>query len=413
MAVRLALEFSAVSTASRNRELEQVEKYMRVCMRIDKDFEKVVTTSPSEPILAEASRLVMLDNPAFNVPRALLKQLEKPGLDKGDRGELVAELLLILASDAAYDSKKNSWTSDASSKTSSKLKLEKEPTVPRAVTLESFLKNLLKEEWQKSVFASKPTHWRTKVDQQRTFKTTFRDSKVYFNHFVKIDDARVINREFLWRLVARGAAVLCANGQGGVDIVIPFVYRGGMLSRQNISAIFIQVKNNANFGPKPNVLLFDLMNPFLLRFYDVDEKDQLPVIRMVFALASRKASLTVMAPMPERPMRQAKTKDRKSPRYTAYDIWCARASSDTFGVISTGDDNTFESLLKLCKVFPDAYTSDIDLCVVEEVRRSMNPGTAVDPKHWGFCSDVTKFEEIREDPADDVDFNYGEESDGE
>jgi len=86
----------------RARELEQVEKYMRVCLLVHDGFETGVTISPSEPILAEAARRLMIEPAAFDVPRSLLQQLEKPGLDKGNRGELIAELLLILASDAAF-----------------------------------------------------------------------------------------------------------------------------------------------------------------------------------------------------------------------------------------------------------------------------------------------------------------------
>jgi hypothetical protein len=44
-------------------------------------------------------------------------------------------------------------------------------------------------------------------------------------------------------LKARGAAVICANNQLGVDVVLPFVYSGATLRRDNISAILIQVKD--------------------------------------------------------------------------------------------------------------------------------------------------------------------------
>jgi len=36
----------------------------------------------------------------------------------------------------------------------------------------------------------------------------------------------------------------------------------------------------------PTVVLFDLMNPYLVRFFDIDERDPLPIIRMVFAFGS-------------------------------------------------------------------------------------------------------------------------------
>jgi len=127
-------------------------------------------------------------------------------------------------------------------------KIEIEPTLPRAVSLESFTRGLLAGRWHEDILNSKPAEWRNRNEGQRSFRSTFQDSKVYFNHFIKIDDPRVIHRDSLWRLIAQGAAVMCANGQGGVDLVIPFVYHTEKLGRNNVSAIFIQVKNNAKFG---------------------------------------------------------------------------------------------------------------------------------------------------------------------
>ncbi|KAF8637024.1 hypothetical protein AX17_003093 [Amanita inopinata Kibby_2008] len=369
MSVRLALEFNSTSMRVRARELEHVEKHMRVCLHLHHNLETALTISPSEPILAEASRLIMLNNSEFNFSRSLLQHLEKLVLDKGDRGELVAKLLLILASDAAYISKKELRRKSGSrlplmpvQAAEPELLLELEPTVPRAVSLELFIKELLAEKWHTDVLESLPAQWRTEEESRRSFQTTFQDAKIYFNHFIKIDDPRVINRDFLWRLIARGAAVLCADGQAGVDIIMPFTYHTGTLSRRTTSAIFVQLKNNAIFGSKPNVILFDLMNPYLLRFYDLDDENPLPIIRMVFALASHKAAVTAIPPKTEQPRQGARIQtdkaNVKSPTYTAYDIWCAKACSDTFGIIKggkEGDDTTYENLLKICKAFSAAY----------------------------------------------------------
>ncbi|KAF8806794.1 hypothetical protein BYT27DRAFT_7233606 [Phlegmacium glaucopus] len=416
LSVRLALEFNPISTEVRARELEQVEKYMRVCLVVYGNFETAMTVSPSEPILAEAARSLMKDNPTFDVPRSLLEQLEKPGLDKGDRGELVAELLLILASDAAYHKKAQLPPKpNTRSQTIGSLKIEIEPTTSRAVSLESFIKELLAKEQHDHILNVKPAKSRTPTEGQQSFGATFNESKVYFNHFIKITDPNVIKRDFLWRLIARGAAVLCANGQRGVDIVVPFMYCAGKLSRINVSAIFIQVKNDAAFTTKPNVILFDLMNPYFLRFFDMDEEEPLPVIRMVFALASRSPAIEVIPPKHERFPQTAKIQaadksSKGSPRYTSYDIWCARACSDTFGVIKPGDDDTYANLLKVCKVFPAAYTDGIAQHVpsVESMRRKMNPGTATGADHWNeFCGGDIR--EKVEDTADNVDFSYEDE----
>jgi hypothetical protein len=68
---------------------------------------------------------------------------------------------------------------------------------------------------------------------------------------------------------------------------------------------------------------------------------------------------------------------QKSPRYTSYDIWCSKASSQTFGVIKIEHEPEYALLLKADKVFPQAYCSEFDIEEVESIRRSMNPGTSV------------------------------------
>jgi len=84
--------------------------------------------------------------------------------------------------------------------------------------------------------------------------------------------------------------------------------------------------------PSPSTLLGSL-------FFDLDEKQPLPIIRMVFAFGSPSAAVRVIPQYVERPPGKAKTEAReavqKSPCYTSYDIWCTKASSETFGIIPT------------------------------------------------------------------------------
>lgn len=400
-----------MTTEDQTRERTQVEKYMRICILVHKDFETTVSISPSEPLLAEASRYIMTASSTFDMPGALLKELESQSLDKGDRGELIGEVLLILAVDAAIATRPKLKT------TRSALKVEPEglASKPIAVYLTSFIKELLDGQWHQEILESKPSKSRTKTEGNLTFAKTFAASKVYFTHFIKIDDPKVINRDFLWRLIARGAAVLCANGQGGVDIVIPFMYVDGQLGRQNISAVFIQVKNDTKFNAQPNLFLFDMMNPFFLRFFDMDEKKPLPVIRIVFALASDESTVKVIGPDVKRPPRHAKDEaqralaTRRSPPYTAFDIWCAKACGDTFAVIQ-GNDNTYEKLLKVSKVFPEAYTSGALVTGTEAARRSMNPGTSTNAEHWRNWCEAKVRDGLEAGSTGNVDFDHEDET---
>jgi hypothetical protein len=409
MSVRLGLEFNAQTTEARTREMEQVEKHMRV--RMFDGFETAVTTSPSEPLLAEAARRFMSAGPPFNMPSSLLEQLETMGLVKGDRGELVAEVLLILAADKAIeahlDFERNHLSRSSTRSDVSTVEVAPILTVPRAVSVESFMKALLENHWHEDLLSASPAKSRTQTESERSFHTVFKSFKVYFTHFIKINDAGLVNREFLWRLAARGAAVMCADGQGGADIVIPIV-QNDKLCRSNVSAIIVQVKNDKRFTATPNVLLFDLMNPYLVRFFDIGEKDPLPIIRMVFAFGSRTPCVTIIGPDMERLPRKAKTAAQKaagrSPPYTSYDIWCAKASSETFAVIKEDDEPNYAQLLKVNKVFPKAYYTDIADAEIEHIRCSMNPGTSVNGVHWtAYCGTSLPKPPVV-DLADEVDF---------
>jgi hypothetical protein len=85
MSVRIPLEFNTRTLRSQELEKTLVEKHMRVCLSVDAGFETAIIVAPSEPILAEASYLLMR-SPTFDLPRWLLAELEHPGLDKGSRG---------------------------------------------------------------------------------------------------------------------------------------------------------------------------------------------------------------------------------------------------------------------------------------------------------------------------------------
>jgi hypothetical protein len=360
ISVRIPLEFSLGYTHSREIEQTLVEKHLRVCLQVNPGFETPITIAASEPLLAEASYLIT-SNPAFDLPRALLKELEHQGLDKGNRGELIVMVLCLLARDAAA---KN---------------LDK-----RVIPVCDFIRELLVD--SDVVLRSKPTRAKTSEEADKTLEETFGKSKIFFNHFVKLHDNGIINRKFLWVLIARGAAGICANHQVGIDIVIPFLYWDNLLRRQNVSAIFIQCKNNGTFQAIPREYLLDMMNPYHIRFFDeTKEIDLVPVIRMVFALASTTPDVVVLS-RPERsqPLRDAASKAKfQADKYTAFDIWCAGASDKTFLPIK--DDFTFGQLLRRSRLFPDVFDNKMSEGL-ENATRSMNPASGSHTAH--YCSYV-------------------------
>ena len=208
-----------------------------------------------------------------------------------------------------------------------------------------------------------------------------------------------MNRKYL--LIARGAAVLCANNQAGIDIEVPFTYYDAKLGRKNVSAILIQVKNDRRFSTTPIRWLFDGMNPFFVGLFDHSD-EPLPVIRIVFALSSAKSGVTIVEPERTRYRRKAKQKKaKKSPPYTSYDIWCAGAFAQTFTVINKAEEGVYEQLLKVCNPFPQSYKSPLELPEEEALRRSMNPESMIDVDHWDGFKAVETDEEM-----DDSEYDY-------
>src|ERR1700760_3661587 len=134
--------------------------------------------------------------------------------------------------------------------------------------------------------------------------------------------------------------------QYGVDIIVPFLYWDNILRRENVSAFLIQ---NEEYWAAPCIGLFDRMNPCdnSLGIFDLDESHPVPVIRMVFALASKTPSVTVIHPPKEYSPRKEFFKEDK---YTTLDTWCRKASLETFRPIEvTGYTKGYSSILAFTK----------------------------------------------------------------
>ena len=85
---------------SQTAERKQVEGHMRVCLEINATFESMETVSPSEPLFSEAAYVIMVQK-SFDPLKSFKSVLEGFAIHKGDRGELLALLLLTLARDQA------------------------------------------------------------------------------------------------------------------------------------------------------------------------------------------------------------------------------------------------------------------------------------------------------------------------
>lgn len=226
LSIRLLLEFEPRRDDARQKESALVAGHMRCCFLIPKHRRYLRSGTPSEPVLAEAAARIMNDT-SYGSPVENLKRFLQNGLiSKGERGEVVARLLLTLAHDQALPSGLPSAS----------------PRYSRPVPVLDFLKNLINLKYWDGVRQSRPAN----VIGGQTLEEAFKDARLNFTHFVKARDPKIISDEIAWMGLARGMAFVCAYGGEAIDLVIPILLWGEHLNRWVVSAIFFQFKNRAS-----------------------------------------------------------------------------------------------------------------------------------------------------------------------
>ncbi|KAK2463741.1 hypothetical protein APHAL10511_004234 [Amanita phalloides] len=261
LAQRLPIEFHSITYASKKNELELVEGHMRILLGLDAGFESLTTVSASEPLLSEAAYWMMAPDTRFKAAETLKGCLDGYSIHKGDRGELLVMLLFTLARDRAIGHPNMYGQPDSG---------ERWCLVP------NFMHALFK-------FKFPPP-------SDTLQKNLFDESKIFFNHWVKVHQEQIVNVKYLARLMRRGAAVLCTTTQAGINGIIPFLVKGYKISSKNIGVILFQVKNDSKFTHNPQPGLFKAMDPYALGI--LNPGDNVPIIRIVFALASKTPCLT-------------------------------------------------------------------------------------------------------------------------
>jgi hypothetical protein len=290
---------------------------MRLCTVATSGFETLLSTVGSEPLLAEAASISMNTDKGILSPiRLLSTYMDANCISVGERGELVAALLVMQARD-----------------TLAKL------TGERSVGVIDFMEKLVSYPGIRAVLPQ----FARENDGELKFQEAFKDSRIWMNHVLKVRNTDLINVKHLWTFVTRGAMIICANGQRGIDLVIPVVHSGGVLARHSMTAILIQVKNDKNFATVHSHL-FDEMNPLNIGVFDSTAQSR-PVIRMVFALASDTCEVTCVTPERRSQRIAPKSKNPSKPPFTAYDFWCSGLDTKTFPIIHDQDRYPYQHLL--------------------------------------------------------------------
>ena len=298
LAVRFALMLNS-DRASRAIACQQVERHMRLCLAASDGFEKLVTISPSEPLLAEAAH-DLLQHTLMDPIDHLAQHSDLDCIDLGRRGELVAAFILMRARDQAAKEKR--WMS-----------------VPE------FMEALLPSAYHEALRSSTPTLWLE--GEHKSFSETFKGYGMWFNHVIRVENSEMLSADNLWKFLTRGAMILCKENQFGVDIVLPACLMDRNLSKDTITAIYVQVRNNKRFGRGIDRRLVNVINPFVLGLFSEGNRLH-PIIRVVFALTSLENGVL----FPNQRTREPHCPDE----FTAFDVWCEGLSSDTFNCV--GED---------------------------------------------------------------------------
>ena len=154
----------------------------------------------------------------------------------------------------------------------------------------------------------------------------FAKSATHFNHFIKFQQQKFCTKRHLAALLARGAFILCATGEKGVDLVgMALRDKDKSISSDNLVIFLFQVKNDSAYTATPDYDLFDRMDCFLLGLVGKDSKSVV-VVRVITALAAITPS-TIPIPCHKH-------------NFTVYDIWCAGMSSEVYAPIKNRVDTS-------------------------------------------------------------------------
>ncbi|KAK0184551.1 hypothetical protein F5146DRAFT_241732 [Armillaria mellea] len=425
--IRVLIEFEPRREKARRLQEDMVKGHMRIAFSVPLHREYMRSGHPSEPILAEAAAISIYEE-GVNMMKVVSELLQNDLINKGERGELVARLLLILAWDAAIH------------------KLMSQPTHPtlwdtheaglaaysRPIRLIDFLAALLPAEYLAQILKSTP-------DNQlggKTFEEAFEHAYVYFTHFGRAGSTDAINTASGLAAFIRGMAFQCCSSHPVFDIFIPilivpeaeatkpnFNVDNLTLDKFYRSGILISVKDKE----KPQRGNYTISAESLNFWLDDDKDVNVPYVAILMELgiigktearrAKRKADPSPVAPTtPTRPQRTAEptetpstvrvmsstvktTKQTSKPSqcHPRYSIIISGCSSTVYNVISPFEKATYSAMLASKGMLHEhPYNDERSLVLLRKMKPFWNLGPAcfdwVDIAGVGVIPDIVEMD---------------------
>lgn len=101
VSLRVLVKLDLTRDSSRAFQSKLVESHMHVAFVVPEHRQYMYSGTPSEPVLTEAAGRLMQESDATSAPKVLCRAFDQGFLAPGERGELVARLLMIMAYDRA------------------------------------------------------------------------------------------------------------------------------------------------------------------------------------------------------------------------------------------------------------------------------------------------------------------------
>ncbi|KAI0255371.1 hypothetical protein BJV78DRAFT_761181 [Lactifluus subvellereus] len=345
--------------------LKQIENHMCVCIEISNGMEIIRGIAASEPILSEAASYIMRQNfPNFDLAGSLSNVLSEFPIHLGDRRELLVAAFFTWARDNV---------------------IVKQPPPPlpefcRHSSVREIISCLFFEPVVQSMFNDIPSIGPSKAEK-RTLGEVTHAAHMHFNHLIQSQEKKIVAHRYLIAVMARGAAVLGANCQAGVDMVFPYLYGSTDLDDKNVGFIMVQVKNDSKFSI-PDADLFQKMDPFQCGLLDKSDRNvrpfSIPIIRIVFALRGNQAMVTHMRYSSPSEGAFPTGLDNGEPCFTSYDYWCSGIGPNLLQPV--GDGMAHEKWKGLLDE-PDPWDSFYQRSVAPDILRSQFPASSCDKSH--------------------------------
>lgn len=425
--IRVMIEFAPRREKARRLQEEMVTGHLRIAFSVPSHREYMRSGHPSEPILAEAAAISIYEE-CVSMVQVISDLLRNDLIDKGERGELVARLLLTLAWDAAIHNL-------ISTGQFPKPRVSHEhghSVYSRPIRLIDFLTALLPSTYLDQILQSTPDN----QSGGKTFGEAFEHAYVHFTHFGRAGSSDAINSASALAAFIRGMAFQCCSGHPVIDILIPvLIIPKDVATRPNFnvdeltldkfqrSCMMISVKDKENAERKNYTISAES-----LRFWLDEDKDvDVPYIAILMELGiigkpeTRRAKRrTPSSPVPpttptrsqrvpeptqtpssirvkDGPHRATRQTGRSRKAHPRYSIIISGCSSTVYKVISPTEKAMYSAMLASKGMLHEhPYNNEGTLVLLRRMKPFWNLGSAcfdwVDVPGVGVVPDLVETE---------------------